>query len=98
MVGGARQVSGSPTASYFVRRLQLLNLSSLGSAAGITHNTARSWLGVLEARGAVAVGVSPICSIRNRIASIGSGGSMGWCFVSYASKAALGGAVLLGVC
>jgi hypothetical protein len=28
---------------------QLLNLSSLGSDAGITHNTARSWLGVLEA-------------------------------------------------
>jgi Predicted ATPase (AAA+ superfamily) len=28
---------------------QLLNLSSLGSDAGITHNTARSWLSVLEA-------------------------------------------------
>jgi predicted AAA+ superfamily ATPase len=28
---------------------QLLNLSALGSDAGITHNTARSWLGVLEA-------------------------------------------------
>ena len=28
---------------------QLLNLSQLGSDAGITHNTARSWLGVLEA-------------------------------------------------
>jgi predicted AAA+ superfamily ATPase len=28
---------------------QLLNLSTLGSDAGITHNTARSWLGVLEA-------------------------------------------------
>jgi predicted AAA+ superfamily ATPase len=27
---------------------QLLNLSTLGSDAGITHNTARSWLGVLE--------------------------------------------------
>jgi predicted AAA+ superfamily ATPase len=26
----------------------LLNLSTLGSDAGITHNTARSWLGVLE--------------------------------------------------
>lgn len=28
---------------------QLLNLSALGADAGITHNTARSWLGVLEA-------------------------------------------------
>jgi hypothetical protein len=28
---------------------QLLNLSALGSDAGITHNTARSWLSVLEA-------------------------------------------------
>jgi predicted AAA+ superfamily ATPase len=28
---------------------QLLNLSALGSDAGITHHTARSWLGVLEA-------------------------------------------------
>jgi hypothetical protein len=28
---------------------QMLNLSALGSDAGITHNTARSWLGVLEA-------------------------------------------------
>ncbi len=28
---------------------QLLNLSQLGGDAGITHNTAKSWLGVLEA-------------------------------------------------
>jgi predicted AAA+ superfamily ATPase len=28
---------------------QLLNLSSVGADAGITHNTARSWLSVLEA-------------------------------------------------
>jgi uncharacterized protein len=28
---------------------QMLNLSALGADAGITHNTARSWLGVLEA-------------------------------------------------
>ena len=28
---------------------QLLNLSQLGADAGMTHNTARSWLGVLEA-------------------------------------------------
>ena len=28
---------------------RLLNLSQLGSDAGITHNTAKSWLGVLEA-------------------------------------------------
>jgi predicted AAA+ superfamily ATPase len=28
---------------------QLLNLSQLGSDAGITHNTAKSWIGVLEA-------------------------------------------------
>ena len=28
---------------------QLLNLSQLGSDAGITHNTAKSWVGVLEA-------------------------------------------------
>mgnify|MGYP003429016548 CR=1 FL=1 len=28
---------------------QLLNLSQLGSDAGVSHNTARSWLGVLEA-------------------------------------------------
>jgi uncharacterized protein len=28
---------------------QLTNLSDLGSDAGVTHNTARSWLGVLEA-------------------------------------------------
>jgi hypothetical protein len=28
---------------------QLVNLSSLGADAGITHNTARSWLSVLEA-------------------------------------------------
>ncbi len=28
---------------------QLLNLSSLGSTCGITHNTAKSWLSVLEA-------------------------------------------------
>jgi uncharacterized protein len=28
---------------------QILNLSQLGADAGVTHNTARSWLGVLEA-------------------------------------------------
>ena len=28
---------------------QLVNLSSLGSDCGVTHNTARSWLSVLEA-------------------------------------------------
>jgi len=28
---------------------QILNLSSLGDDCGITHNTARSWLSVLEA-------------------------------------------------
>jgi predicted AAA+ superfamily ATPase len=28
---------------------QLLNLSSLGSAAGVSHNTAKAWLSVLEA-------------------------------------------------
>jgi uncharacterized protein len=31
------------------RTAQLLNLSQLGADAGITHNTARSWIGVLEA-------------------------------------------------
>ncbi len=31
------------------RASQLVNLSSLGSDAGVTHNTARSWLSVLEA-------------------------------------------------
>lgn len=33
---------------------QLLNLSQLGADAGITHNTAKSWLGVLEASYLVA--------------------------------------------
>ena len=28
---------------------QLLNLSQLGSDAGVSHNTAKSWIGVLEA-------------------------------------------------
>ncbi len=37
---------------------QLLNLSQLGSDAGITHNTARSWLGVLEAS-YIAMRLSP---------------------------------------
>jgi hypothetical protein len=31
------------------RTKQLLNLSQLGSDAGVSHNTAKSWLGVLEA-------------------------------------------------
>jgi uncharacterized protein len=34
---------------------QLLNLSSLGSDAGITHNTARAWLSVLETTYLVAL-------------------------------------------
>jgi hypothetical protein len=33
------------------RSAQLLNLSELGGQCGITHNTARSWLSVLEATG-----------------------------------------------
>ncbi len=37
----------------------LVNLSELGAAAGISHNTARSWLSVLEA-GYVAFRLSPL--------------------------------------
>jgi predicted AAA+ superfamily ATPase len=33
---------------------QLVNLSQLGSDAGVTHNTAKSWLGILEASYIVA--------------------------------------------
>ncbi|MFM7783128.1 MAG: ATP-binding protein [Gammaproteobacteria bacterium] len=32
---------------------QLLNLSSLGNESGVTHNTAKAWLSVLEASGVV---------------------------------------------
>jgi uncharacterized protein len=37
---------------------QLVNLSQLGADAGVTHNTAKSWLGILEAS-YIAVRVAP---------------------------------------
>ncbi len=48
------QITGLDAFTRFVRlcagrTAQELNLSQLGSDAGVTHNTARAWLGVLEA-------------------------------------------------
>ncbi|MBU0464688.1 MAG: DUF4143 domain-containing protein [Proteobacteria bacterium] len=34
---------------YAGRTGQILNLSSLGNACGINHNTAKAWISVLEA-------------------------------------------------
>lgn len=46
---------------------QLLNLSSLGGDAGISHNTARAWLGVLEAGYLVARVPPLVATLRKRL-------------------------------
>jgi len=49
------------------RASQLLNLSALGADAGVTHNTAKAWVSVLEAT-YVAVRVPPLhVNIRKRL-------------------------------
>ncbi len=46
---------------------QLLNLSSLGADAGISHNTARAWLSVLEAGYLVARVPPLLANLRKRL-------------------------------